>query len=130
MPDDDTPDDTPNNVINLDEERKKREPSEFEKTVSENLSGAWTEIIREGLDKDGNPTIDLNADLLKEHGAALFSSLAQSIISAIPTDDMKVSIPTGVKTSDNGKSEEVTLNLDLGALLTKITEITTPKTDD
>jgi hypothetical protein len=127
MSKDDTPDDTPNNVINLDEERKKREPSEFEQTVSENISGAWKEIVREGLDEEGNPTIDINADLLKEHGAAMFASLAQSVLSAVPTDDMKVSIPTGVKTSDDDKGEEVTLNLDLGALLTKIT---TPKSED
>lgn len=127
MSDEDKPEDTPNNVINLDGERKKREPSEFEKSVSDNISGAWTEIVREGLDKDGNPTIDLNAELLKEHGANLFTALAKSIVSAVPTDDMKVSIPTGVKTSDDAKGEDVTLNLDLGALITKIT---TPKTDD
>ena len=127
MSDDDKPKDTTTNVINLDEERKKRGPSEFEKTVSDNISGAWTEIVREGLDKDGNPTIDLNAELLKEHGANLFAALAKSIVGAVPTDDMKVSIPTGVKTSDDAKGEDVTLNLDLGALITKIT---TPKTDD
>ena len=126
MSNDDKPEGTPDNVINLDAERKKREPSEFEKTVSENISGAWTEIVREGLDEEGNPSIDLNADLLKEHGANLFAALAQSIVGAVPTDDMKISIPTGVKSSDDAKGKDVTLNLDLGALITKIT---TPKTD-
>ena len=109
------------NVVDLDAERVKREPTELETKLQETVKTTFTDYVQEQVAADGQEEVDIDADFMATHGPAIFGNMLSSVFTSIIPEDLKVSIPTGVPVSGGKKGEkkDVKLNVDLGALFSK-----------
>jgi hypothetical protein len=110
------------NVVDLEAERVKREPSELETKLQETVKTTFTEYVQDQVAADGQEEVDIDADFMATHGPAIFGNMLSSVFTSIIPDDLKVSIPTGVPVSGGNKKDakkDVKLNVDLGALFSK-----------
>ena len=110
--------DAGDNVIDLDRARQQREAgagaSIFETRIGDELKGAFDSYLRQHFVPDGatgNVDVNLDGDVLKEHGPALATALFGAFTKAvIPQDGLSVSVPlsepTKAASDTTGRSPE------------------------
>jgi hypothetical protein len=112
---------TDTNVVDLEAERVKREPTALETKLQETVKATFTEYVQEQVAADGQEEVDIDANFLATHGPAIFGNMLSSVFTSVIPENLKVTIPTGVPVSGGKKGEkkDVKLNVDLGALFSK-----------
>lgn len=128
----DEPDDEPSNVVDLEEERRKKEgkrgPTEFEVRLQTNMRDALGEYVARNVVAEGETVDDVEVDLdfIRDHGPKLIGSLFGAFTRAIAPDGLKVSVPLPAEKAPEPKEGEepaepkkVSFNLDLGRILSK-----------
>lgn len=103
------------NVIDLDHARQQRDAgagaSVFETRIGDELKGAFDDYLRQHFVPDGatgNVDVNLDSEVLKQHGPALATALFGAFTKAvIPQDGLSVSVPLSeptTATDDNTRS--------------------------
>ncbi len=115
-----TPDD---NVVNLDQEREKREkrePSELEMKVQSTVKTAFTDYMAKNVATDGNPDVNVDGEFLQQHGPAVMGAVMQSLASVLIPDKLEFSVPAENTGDDGAEPRKVNLKVDLAGMLNSL----------